>query len=89
MKLKSDVLAASYRSYEAYFFVRHSPANTMTSLVERRHLAGVVSQKTAIRQLLLSVPAVKMRTVISMETMHETGVVSGGFGQRIARLSAG
>lgn len=29
-----------------------------------------------IRQLLLSVPAVKMRTIIGMEKMHETGVPS-------------
>lgn len=39
----------------------------------------------AIRQFLSSVPAVKMRTIIGMETMQKTGVVSGGFGQRIAR----
>ncbi|KAF2632138.1 hypothetical protein BU25DRAFT_140881 [Macroventuria anomochaeta] len=85
----NDALAAVCRLYEACLLVRYnSPANRRwQDAGESGHISQTSLIRTmAIRQLLSSVPAVKMRTIIGMETMQETGVVSGGFGQRIARL---
>lgn len=70
----SDVLAAVCRWCKARPSMRHTALQTYVGKkVEGR---GDISQMSfiramAIRQLASSVPAVKMRTIIGMETMQE------------------